>query len=256
MGLRTDDIFTLTLADFQAHQTSTEPEFFNKLPREIIYRILSFLDPEDYVGFADISPLALELSNNQVILEWPKLLTRRFPSYCNSPEPLISILERAPSLKNYVSALEHVRLYEDDMSTYCMGGLVVDDDDDFDFDLPPTQPKFLNKLPPEMIYRILSFVSPVAYVGFAGTCRLALELSNKQVELETLQHMTRNKSPDDEAPTSRESIWFLNMWPDLRNYAAAIKVFERIVRQYEREMAELPMGCPAIWPDEDDEDER
>ncbi|KAG9653924.1 hypothetical protein KCU95_g7058, partial [Aureobasidium melanogenum] len=236
-GLRLDDIFTLTLEDFYAHQTSTQPKFLNKLPPEIICRILSFMDPEDYVGFADISPRALELSNNHVVSEFPGLLTKRYWSNDDIPKGLKSYLEQNPGLKNYASVPKFIRRSEEEMETPCMGGLLDDYDPDVDFDslpLMPTQPNLFTKLPPEIIYRILSFMSAEDYVGFADTCRLALELSNNQVEFEAMVH---DKTCNDESPPV-ESTW----WPDLKSRALAVKYLNHIKRKMDEDLWTPCMG--------------
>jgi len=46
------------------------------------------------------------------------------------------------------------------------------------------EPSFLITLPPEIIFRILSHMQPEDYAGLAMTCRLALKLTNNQVQLE------------------------------------------------------------------------
>lgn len=46
------------------------------------------------------------------------------------------------------------------------------------------QPKLLITIPYELIYRILGFVQPEEYTGFACCCRLGLLLTNSRVEVE------------------------------------------------------------------------
>ena len=48
---------------------SSKPSFLTILPPEIIYRILSHMQPEDYAGLAMTCRFALKLTNNQVQLE-------------------------------------------------------------------------------------------------------------------------------------------------------------------------------------------
>ncbi|KAG9670323.1 hypothetical protein KCU99_g8587, partial [Aureobasidium melanogenum] len=47
-----------------------------------------------------------------------------------------------------------------------------------------TSPNFLNTLPYELVYKILGFLQPKEYTGLTCTCRLALHLTNTQVEIE------------------------------------------------------------------------
>ncbi|KAH0368225.1 hypothetical protein KCU65_g4196, partial [Aureobasidium melanogenum] len=249
-GLRLDDIFALTLEDRYAHQTSTQPKFLTKLPPEIIYRILSFMDPEDYIGFAEVSPLALELSNNHIISEFPELSTKKYPNNDDPSKGSMSYLERNPDLRNYAAIDEFYRLSEWEREKPCMLGVLEDPDNDVDLDgTPPIptqpQPTLFTKLPREIIYRILSFISPEDYVGFADTCSLALELSNHHVESEDLEWKARNKE--------QKSATVLDMCPGLRNYALAHKKFESVIRQYEA--AELLSGIHPNLPLEDEEDE-
>jgi hypothetical protein len=52
-----------------------------------------------------------------------------------------------------------------------------------------TEPNFLTTLPLEIVYRILNCMWPEEYSGLAFTCRLALELTNNQVQVEQ-PHLT------------------------------------------------------------------
>lgn len=112
--------------DFGINLTSTQPTFLNKLPPEIIYKILSFMIPENYVGFAGTCRFALELSNNQVALEWPELVTSQTPSWPPCLKEEISVLEKSPSLKNYLSAVRLLK--EEDWDTICLGHFWDQDD--------------------------------------------------------------------------------------------------------------------------------
>jgi hypothetical protein len=58
------------------------------------------------------------------------------------------------------------------------------------------EPNFLTTLPLEIVYRILNCMWPEEYSGLAFTCRLALQLTNNQVQVEqphlTWEHVTSN----------------------------------------------------------------
>lgn len=253
-GLRLDDIFALTLEDRYAYQTSIQPKFLTKLPPEIIYRILSFMDPEDYIGFAEVPPLALELSNNQVISEFPELSTKKYHINDDPSKGPMSYLERDPGRRNYATIPEFYRQSEWERERPCMLGVWDDYDSNVDLASPPLmltqqQPDLFTKLPREIIYRILSFMNAEDYVGFADTCRLALELSNHQVEFEHLECKAKYKNPEKEGEP-----WFpLDQWSGLTNYALAHKMMAQLFRKV---AAEERKGCyPLGWDEEDEEEE-
>lgn len=88
-------------------------------------------------------------------------------------------------------------------------------------------------------------MDPQDYVGFADTCRLALELSNNQVEFEAMVH---DKAYNDESPPV-ESTW----WPDLKSRALAVKYLNHIKRKMDEDLWTPCMG--GFVGHEEDEDE-
>lgn len=125
-----------TRKQFSEGPMSTRLNPLTSLPYELIYRILSFMQPEQYTGLACSCRLALQLTNSQVEVEQPGL-TSEYPMFV-SYTAICTALQEAEDMR------EMIEMEETSCQLHFDLPLPLEDEPDLeelsfqlDFDLPP-----------------------------------------------------------------------------------------------------------------------